>query len=178
MIAFKKISLNYNKQIIDETCRGNFLNEYGKIRYYKLAKTYQIFKPTLILRSKPDSVTWTEVTSAANLPHKDFNVKTNLNIYVDPAEGETRFYHIKKNAIPYSPNKEKFFPNLYHHCDLELIDTFLPNEFDAYLLNVSMVHEVFGVKDTNRKIIQFSWRNKSIEEISSVIEELFDQSNC
>ncbi len=162
---FTKLDIKLKRHnVTTEEFRGDHLATYGYISYYKIKKAYMIL-PFELFRLMPERVTWTEVDAKANLPHRDYGIKTNINVYVDPADALTTFFSIKEGAEAWTPDPTQFYPNLYHHKDLEVYDTFKAQPYEAFLLDVTQVHEVSGIVGDPRKIIQLSWATKSYQEI-------------
>lgn len=167
-LPFKKINLPFRKENISLKNKGVLKNGYGRIYYYTLVAAYKIFPPEVFSVLRPDMISWTEVSREANMPHKDYGVMTNINLYTEPQGAVTRFYKPKDHAIAYSPSAN-FYPNLYRHHDLDFIDSFKAEPYDSYVLDVTAIHEVSGVTDGTRKIIQLSWTTLPM---ASVLERL------
>lgn len=157
---FSRVDVKLKRPVTVAEHRGDYINTYGYISYYKINKLYTLLSPA-ILALAPDTVTWTEVAPEANLPHRDHGVSTNLNIYIEPGGAATKFYNINSGAIPYTPDPERFYPNLYRPDDLKFYGEFTAQPQEAYLLDVTQVHQVSGLAGSSRTIIQLSWKKHS-----------------
>ena len=159
----------------EELCMGVLRNSYGSIQYYDLLKSYLIFPPDVYSKLKPDFMSWTKVSPVASLPHKDFNVSVNLNIYVDPGHATTKFFKPIPNSEPYSTHPGKFHPNLWYEKDLEYLGEFKAEAFECYLLDVREVHQVCNLQQAFRTMIQLSWNTTEYDEVLNRIESNFKQ---
>ncbi len=167
---FKKLKIKLKNSVDPEKFKGDHISTYGFISYFNLKKSYMIL-PKEIFRLNPDRIVWSEVQPKANLPHRDHVLKTSLNIYIEPRNAVVRFYKVKQGGEPYSPDPKIFYPNLFYHKDLDLCDQFIAEPYDSYLLDVSNVHEVTGVENLNRTMIQLSWYSRSFDQVLNQIGE-------
>jgi hypothetical protein len=167
---YSKLNLTFKKPVSLDY-KGDYISTYGLISYYRVNRAYTIL-PIELLKLTADRITWTEVSPEACLPHRDQGVSVNLNIYIDPGQAVTKFYNINTGANPYSPNTEKFYPNLYRSEDLEFSSEFLAQPGEAYLLDVGKVHQVVGLEKGLRSMIQLSWNSRPYDEILEIINRL------
>jgi hypothetical protein len=169
---FAKLDVKLKKdKILSQDFRGKHISTYGYISYYQLNKSYMLL-PLNLFRLNPDVITWTEVDPSANLPHKDFKVMTNLNIYIEPCAAVTRFSKPKVGVEPYTTDPGNFYPNLYRLEDLEYAGEFTAMPYEAYLLDVTQVHQVAGLEAGTRSMIQLSWSRTPYQEVLNKVSLL------
>lgn len=167
---FRKLKYHLKKIPDKSEFKGNLIKNYGGVLYHTLKKSYLVV-PIELLKLQPEIMFWTEINndSRSDLPHRDHNAITSLNMYVDTGLAVTEFYTVKPNAAPYSPNPEIFQENTYYLTDLEYFSEFQAKPYDTYLLDVSRPHRVIGVESDVRSIIQLRWKTKSFDQILNEI---------
>ena len=100
------------------------------------------------------------------LPHSDSGPTAVINFYIETNNCKTQFYEIKDNAKPYQI-KNQTDGCIYNLNDLIEIESFIAQPGDVYILNVSKVHSVIPLDNTeiNRKAICFSTDSLSFNEV-------------
>lgn len=91
------------------------------------------------------------INSTYMLPHIDTGIKTVVNYYINPCDGETIFFEHKKNKMCKSNTN-----NLFKEIDLNLMCSFKADKFDIWVLDVTKIHAVrFTDKNCKRTVICF-----------------------
>ena len=100
------------------------------------------------------------------LPHSDSGPTAVINFYIETNNCKTQFYEIKDNAKPYQI-KNQTDGCIYNLNDLIETESFIAQPGDVYILNVSKVHSVIPLDNTeiNRKAICFSTDSLSFNEV-------------
>ena len=76
------------------------------------------------------------------VPHKDNGVLTSINFYIKTNGGLTNFYEFFPHNHPIVKYKTQGNGVNYHPLQLKLCGSFVANDHDAYLLDVSKPHAV------------------------------------
>ena len=100
------------------------------------------------------------------LPHSDSGPTAVINFYIETNNCVTQFYEIKDNAKPYQIGNQTD-GYVYNLDDLIETESFIARPGDIYILNVSKVHSVIPLDNTeiNRKAICFSTNSLSFKEV-------------
>ena len=100
------------------------------------------------------------------LPHFDSGANAVINFYIETDNCKTQFYEIKNNAKPYQI-KNQTNGCIYNLDDLIETESFIAQPRDVYILNVSKVHSVIPLNNTeiNRKAICFSTDSLTFDEV-------------
>jgi hypothetical protein len=100
------------------------------------------------------------------LPHSDSGPTAVINFYIKTNNCVTQFYEIKENAKPYQIGNQTD-GYVYNLDDLIETDSFIAQPGDIYILNVTKVHSVIPLDNTeiNRKAICFSTSSLSFNEV-------------
>ena len=100
------------------------------------------------------------------LPHSDSGPTAVINFYIETNNCATQFYEIKDNAKPYQI-KNQTDGCIYNLNDLIKTESFIAQPGDVYILDVSKVHSVIPLDNTeiNRKAICFSTDSLSFNEV-------------
>ena len=100
------------------------------------------------------------------LPHFDSGANAVINFYIETDNCKTQFYEIKNNAKPYQI-KNQTNGCIYNLDDLIETESFIAQPGDVYILNVSKVHSVIPLNNTeiNRKAICFSTDSLTFDEV-------------
>jgi hypothetical protein len=89
------------------------------------------------------------------LPHKDWGLSCCINYYFDPGNAITCWYNEKLTASPIINDEYKIYR--YDPQDIVLVDKFIAEKNDCYLLNNSKIHSVMKSKNHNRQFIQIQY---------------------
>jgi hypothetical protein len=117
----------------------------------------------------PDSILLAEISGTGVLgPHIDHGPKCVLNWYETSNDSVTYFYTKNENAkgIVFPGETE---PNIFYPNEVSVIDEFVANNNEAYLLDVSKIHSVYSPHDGVRRFVSLGFsRNTYIEVLESV----------
>ena len=100
------------------------------------------------------------------LPHSDSGPTAVINFYIETNNCATQFYKMKDNAEPYQIENQTN-GCVYNLDDLIETESFIAQPGDVYILNVSKVHSVIPLNNTeiNRKAICFSTDSLTFDEV-------------
>ena len=100
------------------------------------------------------------------LPHSDSGPTAVINFYIETNNCATQFYEIKNNAKPYQIENQTD-GCVYDLDDLIETKSFIAEPGDVYILDVSKVHSVIPLDNTeiNRKAICFSTSSLNFDEV-------------
>ena len=100
------------------------------------------------------------------LPHSDSGPTAVINFYIETNNCATQFYEIKNNAEPYQIENQTD-GCVYDLDDLVETGSFIAEPGDVYILDVSKVHSVIPLDNTeiNRKAICFSTNSLSFNQV-------------
>lgn len=107
-------------------------------------------------------------------PHTDSHILSTINIYTQPSNCRTVFYKLKEGNNPttyklqHQSNGEIFDIN-----DLEEIDSFVAEEGDVYLMDVTLPHSVIPLTsdEVNRIAIKIQSLSYTYDETVKMITE-------
>lgn len=152
--------------------RGALAHRFGSISYYTARGL--LFPPHILSAIQPDYIRFVEITGAAPIqPHKDHISKTVLNCYFQSGTAETVFWKAPPNASP-RKHPGASTANIFSESQLIRIGSFIANDGDAYLLDVSCIHSVRRTSGAERRFIQLSW-NKNFTEVLDILKAgIFD----
>ena len=99
-------------------------------------------------------------------PHSDSDPTAVINFYIETNNCATQFYEIKNNAEPYQIENQTD-GCVYNLDDLIETKSFIAQPGDVYILDVSKVHSVIPLDNTeiNRKAICFSTNSLSFNQV-------------
>jgi len=178
---FNKINLNlknidYNQfksnRLMKEFNYGNgvFLR-FFHINNMEYFKSCHITNPFILL---PYEVRYGEIEGPGNVrPHIDHRRSVALNYYFESGNCITRTYSLKENALMLAEkHNDGLSHNIYRDEDLIENGSFVAEDGDAYLLNVSKIHSVECPGQKIRKFISYSWdyRNTFKEIYNGLID--------
>lgn len=120
------------------------------------------------------------------LPHRDNDLITTINFYVKAGKCRTVFYKEKEGAQIWQPEnvitrpKSKlevdtevmYVKAVYDLEDVEELDSFMAKDGEAWLLDVSEVHNVVPIEEfTERKAIALRTKKHSYIEVYNMLKE-------
>jgi hypothetical protein len=180
---YKKINLDLRSIEVDRL-KGSFYEGYGPF-----FKTYNILdqeyldnylKTKVIFHIPATHLGYTEVLyKGVTTPHTDTSM-TALNYYINSNTGETFFYKAidpsqKIEATRYLDQNVRTGSETYEYSllNLEVIDSFLTNDHEAWLLNAHNIHCVRKTKfDKPRTILRWLWYDVPFDQVLNSIEIL------
>lgn len=173
---YKKINFKL-KEVDFERLKGEVATCYGRAPYPVL--TYYRLKDPDYFRSllpkqmffgiNPFQVQFAEIVGAGHLPaHIDHNISACANYYVETNGSTTYFYNKKPNAtgLVY-PGRD--VANIFPLSGLDLVDEFVAEQNDLYLLDVSKIHSVNSPNNGIRKFISFQWVGVPFEKVRDTL---------
>ena len=117
------------------------------------------------------------------LPHIDSALKTTINFYIRTDNCRTVFYEAKDNSEIWDPgtiikksgqktDEIAYVTNVYQLSDVNEIGSFIAKDNDAWLLDVSKIHNVEPLGDfTLRKVITLRTNNYNYDEVYTMLQE-------
>jgi len=118
------------------------------------------------------------------LPHQDNDLITTINFYIEPGNYRTIFYKPKSNAEISRPEMQVTGTNVpleqqigyvkavYQTDDVEELDSFIAERDEAYLLDVTNIHNVEPIGETTvRKAIALRTKKYSYNQVYAMLEE-------
>jgi len=148
--------------------RGPLVIEYGPIKYYKVLGNP--FRFDLLKAWQPDRVFWVEIEGPLEaLPHRDHGLTCALNLYVQSGGCRTQFWEALPTAVPLKYSEEEAQANIFRTGELVQTESFVANDGDTYLLDVSSVHSVNNTPDSFRQFIQISWKTKPFDQVLAMV---------
>jgi hypothetical protein len=120
------------------------------------------------------------------LPHRDNDLVTTINFYVKAGKCRTVFYNEKEGAQIWQPEnvitrpksklevdtEVKYVKAVYDLEDVEEIDEFIAKDGEAWLLDVSEIHNVVPIQEfTERKAIALRTKKYSYIEVYEMLKE-------
>jgi hypothetical protein len=104
-------------------------------------------------------------------PHTDSEIKVTINFYVDPGSYMTKFFRVKEGATIHQIENQTNGV-LFDKKDLTHCGTFIANEGDAWLLDVTYPHAVEAIKGvTRRSAICLATDKYSYDEVEKMLWE-------
>lgn len=152
--------------------RGRYVVRYGAIWYFTV--TGSVLTPEQQSILAPDNIRFVEIIGPNQVsPHRDHSTTTALNCYFKAGGAITHYWNVKPGAQAIRfPGAET--SNIYTLEDVEHVDSFMAQDGDAYLLDVSSVHSVERASAAARRFIQFSWDTKTFDEIEQLCKVAFN----
>lgn len=104
-------------------------------------------------------------------PHTDSDIEAIVNFYIKTDNCVTQFYKIKNEDYSTSQVTNQTDGFIFDPKDLIETDSFIAEDGDAYLLNVSQPHSVITTKTSfvNRKAICLQIKYRSFEEAKQML---------
>lgn len=173
---YHKIKLTLEDIPLPEIKTDILVEKYAKksgvgLYYYQIKDQYRELLKNKLPQKLHDQIRilYCEFISPGSIvPHRDHGVLTGLNYYFQPSDGITTWYRIKEGAQPYR-HDEKTTNNLFKERDLELVDQFIAQENECYLLNVNNIHNVLVPNNNNRLFICWHWSYLRFEEVLTIL---------
>jgi hypothetical protein len=118
---------------------------------------------------KPKQVQLAEIVGAGHLlPHIDHNISACANYYVETNGSTTYFYNKKPEATGFIyPGRD--VANIFALTDVDLVDEFVAQPNDMYLLDVSKIHSVDSPNVGIRRFISFQWVGVPFDQIRDTL---------
>jgi len=143
---FEHIASNIN---VEYPIRGPLLVEYGHvtdeqftgIKYYDTRQTNPVWSLVKETARKYWSLSFMEI-SGSIMPHTDSGAATVINVYGQTNNGVTRFYQPNVMQLDKDKIKNQTNGNIFKQEQLTEIGSFVANNNDAWLLDVSKIHAV------------------------------------
>ena len=163
---YKKLDLHFH-DIDMEMLRGENVFKKGPFEEYRIKDFDYLFtylKDKIEFLTKPDIVNITEIHMPGAIPHSD-TWPSALNVYLNVGNDITYFW----KEVTDDPEYEREMVNelkFYQNSKLELIDSFVANINECYLLNTHEIHSV-EVKSVSgfRRILRMGWKYIPFSEI-------------
>lgn len=107
-------------------------------------------------------------------PHTDSGIEAIVNFYIKTDRCITQFYKFKTDNAKTMQIENQTDGFIYDVNDLDETNSFIAEDGDAYLLNVSKPHSVITTKPglTNRKAICMQFKYRTFEEAKQILEEM------
>lgn len=173
---FKKLELNSIQppKNIDDI-KGDLKFHYGLIKYFDIKDSNYINELNSLFKIPPERIYLVEGHGII-LPHRDNGQDSCINIYFITGNYRTAFWRPLPNAKPRTgrryDNKTKSYVEVsigFFYEDLELTDSFISEQNEAYALNINEIHSVdeSDSKDI-RSFIQLQWNMSFGEMLDSL----------
>ena len=106
-------------------------------------------------------------------PHTDSTILATINCYIKTDNCLTQFYKFKNENPTTRQIENQTNGYLFNVEDLETTDSFIAEENDAYLLDVSKPHSVIPLETVPvyRSAIVFQTKNFTFDEVSKMLTE-------
>ena len=171
---FKKLEISI-EDFDWSSIKGELVHEYKftpNLSYYEIINYKEVCEllPKKILDIVPFELKFVEITGKGILPaHVDYGLKCALNYYFQPSNSVVKFYNQKENTNVFTD--DKILAHLFKYTDIEYADTFTAQLKDAYLLNVSRIHEVIHFSNEPRQFLQIQWRYHDFNQILEILND-------
>lgn len=152
---------------------GQYVRKTGiGLRYYNVKEQYWTS-----LRDKLPTDLQTDVrifyaefrAPGSIVPHRDHGVISGLNYYFQPSDGITTWYNLKHPTEPYKYGNEQT-SNLYKDEDVELVDQFVAQQNECYLLNIDKIHNITVPNMVDRLFVCWLWPTTRFEDVRASFE--------
>tara|TARA_R110000868_G_scaffold167312_1_gene401581 strand:- start:142 stop:681 length:540 start_codon:yes stop_codon:yes gene_type:complete len=162
---FKKIELSSSQSLYNiNGLKGDLKFHYGLIRYFNIKDTEYINNINSLFKIPPARIYFVEGHGII-LPHRDNGQASCINIYLITGNYRTAFWKPGPSAVPRKgrryDHKTKSHVEVsigYFYQGLELMDSFVAEQHEAYALNVNEFHSVDNPTSNNiRSFIQLQW---------------------
>jgi hypothetical protein len=155
---FKKLKNNFIFEDYKITKNQNTYGNLSKSNNYPLSYDYVetnnvdiFFK--VIPKKYQDKFNLLLMTATANLPaHTDSDILATINFYINTGEAKTVFYKIISSNPKTSKVAGQSNGNVFEIKDLEIYDSFMANNNEAYVLDITNPHSVEDVKSSDIRI--------------------------
>jgi hypothetical protein len=106
-------------------------------------------------------------------PHTDSGIEAIVNFYIKTVGCVTQFYKLKNNIASTMQIENQTDGFIYDINDLEETESFIAEDGDAYLLDVSKPHSVITTRPEmiDRKAICMQIKYRSFEEAKEMLQE-------
>lgn len=104
-------------------------------------------------------------------PHTDSDIEAIINFYIKTSNCKTQFYKFKTDQVKTHQITNQTDGFIFDPNDLEETGSFVAEDGDAYLLDVSQPHAVFSPNQgfTERKAICLQIKYRSFEEAKQML---------
>lgn len=166
---YKKLDLDFGA--IDlSLIKGDPNNSYGKTFIEHPVKHLEyvldIIRPKIKFNIRPNRINITDIISPGADPHCD-HWPVALNYYFDADGNDTTYFYKLKNENEYQHREVK----IYNKNDLQVVDSFIANRGDCYLLNTHAPHAVYmATENSVRTMLRFTWFNQTFDDVLNSIE--------
>lgn len=105
-------------------------------------------------------------------PHTDSYRKVGINFYIKTDNAITRFFEKRSDNIETTQVKGQSEGYVFREIDLELKDTFVANDNEVWILDVSNIHSVINPNGTERIAYSLSSNVLSYEQTVNILKDL------
>ena len=166
---YKKLNLDFSELDL-LLIKGNPNNSYGKTFIEHPVKHLEyvlnIIRSKIKFNIRPNRINITDIVFPGADPHCD-HWPVALNYYFDADGHDTTYFYKLKNENEYQHREVK----IYNKNDLQIIDSFVANRGDCYLLNTHIPHAVYmATENPNRTMLRFTWFDKTFDDVLNSIE--------
>jgi hypothetical protein len=167
--------VNNYKKLSLRTRYGRLIeNEFIGIQYYNVdvSDSLDVLLSPIPERYRKDFYIYTIEANCAISPHIDNNVKTVINFYLNPSNCRTNFYKIREDSESYKVENQTS-GSTFKKSSLDLIDGFVAKENEAWLLNVSIPHDIEPLSKelVNRFAITVQTIKYSFDQVKGMLKE-------
>jgi hypothetical protein len=180
-MSFVKLKNNF---IIKDFQPTKIKNQYGyntPMGFFGIKYSYvDINNPTELLQIFPEDqrkyCTFSVMDINYNIPpHTDSDILTIINFYIKADNCVTQFYKIKNEDYASVQIQNQTDGIIFDKNDLEETVSFVANDCEAYLLDVSQPHAVFSLDDKQilqRKAITLQILNLDFDSAKKILCEM------
>lgn len=165
-LNFKHIQVDLDRiKSLEKKAYGKTFFEYN-ITDHEYLK--EILNQTVEFKIAPDRVNITEITYPGAMPHTDA-WSVGLNYYFDAGSDETFYFNdVDKNITPV--NIKETNVKMYDINNLIVVDKFLANRNEWYIINTTVPHAVrCHAPGTIRTMLRFVWYKHDFDTILNSI---------
>jgi len=105
-------------------------------------------------------------------PHTDSYRKVGINFYIKTDNATTRFFEKRSENIATTQVKGQSEGHVFNEPDLLLKDTFVSNDNEVWILDVSKIHSVNNPSGTERIAYSLSSHVLSYEQTVKILKDL------
>lgn len=172
---FKKLEISI-EDFDWSSIKGELVHEYKftpNLSYYEIINYKEVCEllPKKILDIVPFELKFVEISGGQGIlpAHVDYGITCSLNYYFQPSNSIVNFYNQKENTNVFTD--DNILAHLFKYTDIEFADTFTAQLKDAYLLNVSRIHEVIHFSNEPRQFLQIQWRYHDFNQILEILND-------
>jgi hypothetical protein len=174
---FKKLDSAMMPPPVDpDSIKGDLIFHYGNIRYFAVTDQSYVAAINQSFKIPPTQIFLVEGHGELNA-HRDNGVHSCINYYLRPGGYKTSFWEPIENARRIKAKKYDKKTDTYIDVelayvpeDIVLMDSFVAEDNDLYLLNIGEVHSVTGEKPKKpRAMVQLQWHH------STTVEDLIEK---